>query len=173
VCARCGRVVVICTRCDRGNRYCSPECSAAARRQSMRKAGCEYQKTKTGVACHADRQRRYRARRKLESMRDASGSTWASAHVKTAIGIAARTNEAPAAGAPMLTHTDRTSETVPESSGESPHGVHAVAACAPWPPGDRPMCCDFCKCLCDPPARRDFIRRRGLQKDWRHRKHEH
>jgi hypothetical protein len=63
-CARCQSQVVICSQCDRGNRYCGRACARVARRQSMRAAGERYQKGRRGRFAHADRQRRYRQRRK-------------------------------------------------------------------------------------------------------------
>jgi len=62
VCPRCGEQVRICPRCDRGNQYCGPACSTAARRESVRAAGARYQRTRRGRHCHARRQRRYRDR---------------------------------------------------------------------------------------------------------------
>jgi hypothetical protein len=62
-CARCRCQVAICSRCDRGNIYCSPRCSQRARRESQRAAGRRYQNTFQGRLAHAERQRRYRARR--------------------------------------------------------------------------------------------------------------
>lgn len=63
LCARCRRQVSICTRCDRGNRYCSPNCATAARRDSLRYAGRRYQMTDTGRIKHNARQQSYRQRR--------------------------------------------------------------------------------------------------------------
>lgn len=63
-CARCHRQVVICSHCDRGNIYCGPACAETARRSSQRAAGRRYQHTRRGRLRHAERQRRYRARRK-------------------------------------------------------------------------------------------------------------
>ena len=62
-CARCRCQVVICSRCDRGNIYCGPQCSQAARRGSLNAAGRRYQRTRRGRHTHAARQRRYRSRR--------------------------------------------------------------------------------------------------------------
>lgn len=61
-CAGCSKAVVICSHCDRGQRYCSPRCSQQARRRLMRAAGCRYQNSPAGRRAHAERQRRYRAR---------------------------------------------------------------------------------------------------------------
>ena len=59
LCARCRRQVLICSRCDRGQRYCGARCSGPARRESLRAAGRRYQQTRRGRHCHAERQRRY------------------------------------------------------------------------------------------------------------------
>jgi hypothetical protein len=61
-CARCSRLVVICTRCDRGQRYCSGPCSQVQRRRSVREAGRRYQRTPLGARNNAARQKRWRLR---------------------------------------------------------------------------------------------------------------
>ena len=61
-CARCRCQVRICTRCDRGNVYCSKQCAGSARRESVRWAGVRYQRTDAGKRNHASRQNRYRQR---------------------------------------------------------------------------------------------------------------
>jgi len=63
LCARCQRQVRICALCDRGNRYCGRGCAGAARSESLRAAARRYQHSRRGRHCHAQRQRRYRARR--------------------------------------------------------------------------------------------------------------
>lgn len=63
-CARCQQQTMICTCCDRGNIYCSPECSQSARKERGRSAGRRYQNTHRGKRKHAARQRRYRQRQK-------------------------------------------------------------------------------------------------------------
>jgi hypothetical protein len=62
-CARCRRQVVICSHCDRGNRYCGKLCAQSARRQSQREAARRYQASRRGRFAHAARQHRYRRRR--------------------------------------------------------------------------------------------------------------
>ena len=64
-CARCRRQVVICSHCDRGNRYCGKPCAETARRHSQREAARRYQSTRCGRFAHAERQRRYRQRAKV------------------------------------------------------------------------------------------------------------
>ena len=65
-CRRCGMQVCICAQCDCGNLYCPGECAKLARRESVRRAGARYQRTFRGACRHAERQRRYRERQKLE-----------------------------------------------------------------------------------------------------------
>lgn len=57
---------MVCQKCDRGQRYCSPECSAQARAQSLREAGRRYRRTPNGRQAAARRQRRHRARKKAD-----------------------------------------------------------------------------------------------------------
>lgn len=61
-CARCRGQVLICSRCDRGQLYCSDSCSKTARDQSVRAAGRRYQRSRPGRFKHAERTRRYRLR---------------------------------------------------------------------------------------------------------------
>lgn len=63
-CARCRCPVVICSHCDRGNLYCGGGCSQRARRQSVQAAGGRYQSSRRGRSLHAERQHRYRRRRR-------------------------------------------------------------------------------------------------------------
>lgn len=65
VCARCRTQVVLCSRCDRGNVYCAATCSQIVRRTSMREAGRRYQSSRAGRFAHAERARRYRARKNV------------------------------------------------------------------------------------------------------------
>jgi hypothetical protein len=60
-CRRCAMQVLICARCDHGNMYCGGECSQIRRRESLRRAGARYQRTRRGAANHAARQRTWRA----------------------------------------------------------------------------------------------------------------
>ena len=64
LCARCRDQVVICSHCDRGQRYCANGCARVARNESLRAAGRRYQSTRRGRHRHAERQRRYRQRQR-------------------------------------------------------------------------------------------------------------
>ena len=65
LCARCRCAVLICSHCDRGNRYCTPKCAKQARRQAQRAAGKRYQADLPGRTAHAKRQSRYRAKKQI------------------------------------------------------------------------------------------------------------
>jgi hypothetical protein len=62
-CARCGVLVVICTRCDRGQIYCAGTCREIRRNETERRAASKYQTTPNGALKHAKRQERYRQRK--------------------------------------------------------------------------------------------------------------
>jgi len=64
LCARCRIQVLICRRCDRGQIYCAGICAQEAPRERQRGARRRYQATPRGRAMHAERNRRYRARRR-------------------------------------------------------------------------------------------------------------
>jgi hypothetical protein len=64
-CARCFKQVIICSRCDRGQRYCSPDCSETARNHSQRAASHRYQQSREGRIKHALRMRLYRLRKQI------------------------------------------------------------------------------------------------------------
>lgn len=70
VCDGCSAVFWICPRCDRGQRYCSPACRAAARLQQHRSANGRHQRTPEGRLDHRDRQQRYRRRLAQETVTD-------------------------------------------------------------------------------------------------------
>jgi len=65
LCAACRAAVLICSRCDRGHRYCTGGCAQQARQTSLRAAGQRYQASHRGRCAHAERQRRYRERHKV------------------------------------------------------------------------------------------------------------
>lgn len=63
-CARCHCQVTICTRCDRGQRYCAQGCAALARTESCARASRLYQSSRAGRENNALRQARHRARQR-------------------------------------------------------------------------------------------------------------
>lgn len=65
LCARCRCAVIICSHCDRGQRYCSAACSRQARSCAQRAAGKRYQASRKGRHAHARRQRQWRSRQQI------------------------------------------------------------------------------------------------------------
>ena len=61
-CARCQTQSRVCSKCDRGQIYCSKVCAVFERKKSMRLAGIRYQLTFKGKRNHASRQALYRMR---------------------------------------------------------------------------------------------------------------
>lgn len=61
LCACCHIPVLVCSRCDRGNRYCK-DCAPQQRTRCVRAAGQRYQASRRGRHAHAQRQRRYRGK---------------------------------------------------------------------------------------------------------------
>lgn len=65
ICAGCYHQFFICSYCDHGNIYCSQNCSSLARKKFQKNAGKRYQASLNGRHHHADRQRRYCARKNI------------------------------------------------------------------------------------------------------------
>ena len=59
-CCRCHAQVIICRRCDRGQRYCTQGCSQSARKDSLKRANKKYQASRKGRFNNAARQQRFR-----------------------------------------------------------------------------------------------------------------
>ena len=78
-CCRCNTQIIICSQCDRGNRYCAGECAAGARSASLKRASEKYQSTRAGRFNNAARQMRYRQRQKQEVTHQ--GSLLVTSHV--------------------------------------------------------------------------------------------
>jgi len=66
-CVACSKLRFICSKCDRGNIYCSV-CAPERRLIARRRASARYQATPRGKRMHADRQRRYRERLKIQKV---------------------------------------------------------------------------------------------------------
>lgn len=67
-CVHCHAVVLTCSYCDWGRRYCSQACREEARRIGQREAGRRYQRSSKGRCAHARRQQDYRHRQKLKEV---------------------------------------------------------------------------------------------------------
>lgn len=78
-CCRCHAQVIICSHCDRGQRYCANGCSAEARDSSKKRAAKKYQLSRVGRFKNAERQARFRERQKQKVTHQ--GSSAATSHV--------------------------------------------------------------------------------------------
>ena len=58
--ARCQAQVLVCSQCDRGQRYCANGCSAITRLIRKREASIRYQQSRMGRHRHAARMQRWR-----------------------------------------------------------------------------------------------------------------
>jgi hypothetical protein len=87
---RCNRPFAVCGGCDRGRRFCSPQCASSSRRSSLQRAGRQYQATDRGRSLHAARQARYRDRLRAvtHQSRDADPKVSSKAAKSTALQIA-------------------------------------------------------------------------------------
>jgi hypothetical protein len=65
VCVGCRIQVVLCSRCDRGNRYCGRACWRQTHDLARREAACRYQRSRGGRVRHAARSQRWRQRAAL------------------------------------------------------------------------------------------------------------
>ena len=61
----CRRLFFLCSRCDRGQRYCSPPCREQTRREQLRAANRRNQRTPEGRLNNRDRQQAFRRRKAL------------------------------------------------------------------------------------------------------------
>ena len=68
--AGCGTVFSLCGSCYRGQAYCGASCRATAQRRQRRQANARHQRSPEGRLDHRDRQRAYRARRRLRRVTD-------------------------------------------------------------------------------------------------------
>jgi hypothetical protein len=72
LCARCQCQSRVCRSCDRGQMYCSRDCSQQSRRENQRKARARHQASDRGRAMQAARNRQYRQRHRRMTDHDPS-----------------------------------------------------------------------------------------------------
>lgn len=160
LCARCRAQVLLCSRCDRGNRYCGRQCRHQAREQARREAAQRYQRSWRGRIAHAQRSRRWRQRRaQREVAPDAAAGAGGDAQNVTHQGSQPAVVWAPLAA---WTHDSTTVEPADTVEGSSaPRAAHEPAIAA--------LCwtCRRCGTLQTAAVRLGFLRH-GLSGRWRH-----
>jgi hypothetical protein len=162
LCARCREQVVLCSRCDRGNRYCGRQCRQRARAQARRETAQRYQRSWRGRLCHAQRSRRWRQRRAArDALIAAAGGAHNVTHQGSRLGVAS---------APLVawTHdsatacvagpaTDNTAANAPPEPGIASPATTSVTDWA----------CRHCGARQGAAVRLGFLRH-GLPRRWRH-----
>jgi len=93
-CGLCHLQILVCTDCDRGQRYCKP-CAKVARQRSVRIAKRRYQKTRQGRLKHAARQRRYKLKKQLLQIMTYTGSPEQPPHDSLPLGVKLTTLKSP------------------------------------------------------------------------------
>lgn len=141
LCARCGTALRICSCCDRGHRYCAPDCAALARTDSLRRARRRYYRNNPDAqANNAEGQRRFRARRR-QAVKDQGSPP--SDDLPTVVPAAAEISSAP-----VEEVIRDVSPQAAEHTGSDEHAASELVRC------------DFCDRPCRPVVRHDFRRRR-------------
>ena len=128
-CACCRTSVIICSKCDRGNRYCGDVCAQQMRKSSQQAAAKRYQDSHLGRSTRAQRQRLYRERQRLQRERQLKKVTHQGSPQHPP-------------DAPLSSETTELQITEPEL---------AQASHTQWQ-------CHFCKCKCAELVRIDFLR---------------
>lgn len=117
LCARCRVQVILCSRCDRGNRYCGRQCRYQAGEQARRETAQRYQRSRQGRLAHAQRSRRWRQRR---AARDAAVGAGVDAQNVTHQGCRPGAGSAPLA---TWTHDTLSVEAGTPTQGTLAHGA--------------------------------------------------
>jgi len=145
-CRGCGCEVIVCRRCDRGQVYCTGDCSARARRRTLCCAGRRWQQSRRGRRMHAARMVRYRARR----ANDCDGAAVA----------------LPAEGWPLerVTHHGSPPPAVGDLLVGGAMAMPRDDASPAEPFGRATTHCHWCGRCCLPPFRRGFLRRRDRRR---------
>ena len=141
-CAACGVQVLVCSRCDRGQRYCGRECARRARCESLRRAGRHYQSSRAGRFAHARRSLRYRQRQRAQQI------------------VTHQCSRAPVPGFTVtMDSTQGTAAAQRPQDGEPPPEAVAAAMPGAW-------CCHWCRRGCAPLLRRGFLRHGRVHRAW-------
>ena len=159
LCARCRVQVVLCSHCDRGNRYCSRPCWRLSRDAARRDTAQRYQSSWGGRRAHAERSRRWRQRCAERDAGDGHGG-------ERAQNVTHQGSQPGAAAAPLAAWTHDTTSSNPDTTIVAPAEQNTAPA-APWT-------CRRCAVVLPDRVRQGFLRhgpqhgRRWLHPGWRH-----
>jgi hypothetical protein len=123
-CELCAAMVLICSSCDFGHRYCCQEHSKEGRRRKHAKAQADYQQEhhEAWKSAHRDQQRKYRDCERERKRAEA------------AQGVASRVTDHTLSGGPAKTKVD----VIPTTDTISERPIEVLFR-------DKPMCCMFCQ----------------------------
>jgi hypothetical protein len=155
LCALCRMPVLVCSHCDRGQRYCAGPCSAISRRAAQREAGQRYQSSRAGRFNHAARTQRWRSSQasKAQSVthqgsQEPPPDAVLAAHAPAGLATATKQNDPPCAIAPQPCQASP----LPPSTANNP---------AQWQ-------CHWCCTTCAQHVRLGFLRRAPADADHGH-----
>lgn len=147
LCARCQAQVLVCSQCDRGQRYCAAGCADITRQTRQREAGSRYQQGRSGRHKHAARMRQLRQRRAAS----AKIVTHQGSHAKPVDAVLVG-NESPLAIPPDSQDSALCStSTLSLSSANASANTRTVALPLVWR-------CHWCKSPCPALVRQSFLR---------------
>lgn len=167
LCAGCRVQVILCSHCDRGNRYCSRTCWRQTHDLARREAACRYQHSRGGRVRHAARSQRWRQRTALRAAEgectDITGHSDPHADADAGAGAAHKVTHQGSppgvAAAPLAACTPDIASTTAEPSADAPSS----------PTGRR---CHRCAAVQPDWLRQGFLRRGRqavtLPAGWRH-----
>ena len=157
LCARCQAQVLVCSQCDRGQRYCAAGCADITRLSLQREAGKRYQQGRAGRHKHASRMHLWRKRRAVAAKIVTHHSSMA-----TPVDAVLRGNESPPAIPP---------DSQPQSPC-SPIASESITLSATTNiPSDVPAPvwrCHFCQSPCPALVRQGFVRHSRRWRDGRY-----
>lgn len=157
LCARCQAQVLVCSHCDRGQRYCAADCADIARLNRQREAGKRYQQSRAGRHKHAERMHQWRKRRAASAKIVTHHSSQATPADAVLPG-----NESPQAISPDSQPPSPCSLIASESIALSATANTSSGVLAPvWR-------CHWCQSPCPALVRQGFLRHNRWWRDGRH-----
>ena len=133
LCARCRDQVLLCSHCDRGQRYCSRACSSVSRGQRRRVSAQRYQSSRGGQLKHAARSACWRQRRRSlcqANLGDSNKVTHQGCPVAGAgASLLACETPSPCEAHELISNTDSAHATVSPSAGTATFSVLVCRRC--------------------------------------------
>ncbi len=159
LCARCHAQVLVCSPCDRGQRYCAAGCAGITRLNRQREAGQRYQQSRSGRHKHAQRMHQWRKRRAAA----AKIVTHHSSQATPADAVLAANESPPAIPPDSQPPSPPCSPTATESIALGKTAtVNTISLLTPvW-------CCHWCQSPCPALVRQGFLRHSRGWRDGRY-----